>query len=116
MATQQHPAFDPTQLPPDLLRETVRQRDKSVPAPARGWKGEIGQLCSNAQLEARTWVLRGSSKGKTVLVSKLEEAKNGVESRCQILRNMSTAGHTLRGDAAVLMQNAAFLQTAFQKM
>ena len=116
MATQQHPAFDPKQLLPSMLRDAARRKEQNLSTPSRGWNGQIGQLCSYAHLEARAWVLRNAGKNKAALAAKLEEAQSSVEARCQILRNMATAGHTLRGDAAVLMQNAPFLETAFQKL
>jgi cyclic beta-1,2-glucan synthetase len=116
MATQHHPAFDANQLPLTLLRDTARREAKNVPTSSRGWNGEIGQLCSFAQLEARTWVLRNQGKSKSAVLNKLKEANSIIESRWQILRNMASAGHTLRGDAAVLVENAAFLQMALQKL
>jgi cyclic beta-1,2-glucan synthetase len=116
MATQQHPAFDPNSLLSASLPRDARRNEKTAPAASRGSNGEIGQLCFYAQIEARTWVLQNGGKSKIDLQNKLEEARKSVESRCQILRNMATAGHALRGDAELLTQNAALLQTTFQKL
>jgi cyclic beta-1,2-glucan synthetase len=116
MATQQHPAFDRNLLLPSLLRDTVGQREKNAAARSHGWNGEIGQLCSYAQLEAHAWVPRNRRQGKSALVRKLQEARSCHGARLQTLRNMASAGHTLRGDAAVLVENAAFLQIALQKL
>lgn len=116
MATQHHPAFDPNQrlLLGSLLRDAWRQKDKiaSTPSPIPGM--QITELRSYAHLAARSWIV--GNKKSTAVLDRLEEARNSIESRCQVLRNMIAAGHTLRGDAATLVEHSVFLRETFQKV
>jgi hypothetical protein len=117
MATQHHPVFDPNQrlVLPSLLRDAWRQKGKLVSTPSHTPGMQIAELRSHAHLEARSWIV-GNKRTAAVLESMLEEARNSVESRCQVLRNMIAAGHTLRGDAATLVEHSVFLRETFQKV
>ena len=117
MATQQQPVLDANQatLTSPAVRDAWRRKDDANTPASHDVGLLISQLRSYAHLEARTWIVRSKAPKTNILENKLKDAKDAVESRCQMLRNMATAGHTLRGDAALLVEQSPFLRITFQK-
>ena len=118
MATQQHPAFDPNPpLPSGLsLRNAGWRKDYCGAAPRRSENLHYSHLWLAAVLEAQSWKVRDKSKLiPNALNAKWEEAKESIETNCQILRNLVSAGHKLRGDAEILLGNSKVLRQSLQE-
>ena len=118
MATQQHPAFDPNPpLPSGLsLRNAGWRKDYCGAAPRRSENLHYSHLWLAAVLEAQSWKVRDKSKLiPNALNAKWEEAKESIETNCQTLRNLVSAGHKLRGDAEILLGNSKVLRQSLQE-
>lgn len=117
MATQQYPALDLNQpLPPCAsLRNAGWRKDYCGQAPRRSGNVHHGQLWLGAFLEAQSWKARDTSKRVPALEAKWEGAKESIETSCQMLRNLASAGHQLRGEAEVLLGISNLLRQNLQQ-
>ncbi len=116
MATQQQPAFDPSASlqPADSLRNAAWRKDYCGSAPTRSVNVHYGQLWLGAMLEAQSWKAREKGKRVAALETKWDAAKESIETNCQTLRNLVSAGHKLRGDAETLLGTSKILRQSLQ--
>src|ERR1700685_3532897 len=116
MATQQHPVSDPHPSPQSAgsLRNAGWRKDYCGSAPRRSGNVHYGQLWLGAILEAQSWKVREKGKRIPALATKWEGAKESIETNCQILRNVVSAGRKLRGDAEILLGNSSALRQSLQ--
>lgn len=117
MATQRQPAFDPNPSLPGAgsLRNAAWRKDYCGSAPRRSENVHYGQLWLAAILEAQSWKVREKKMRVSALNVKWAGAKESIETSCQILRNLVSAGHKLRGDAEMLLGNSSVLRQSLQE-
>jgi len=68
------------------------------------------QLRSYAHMEARSWQVAAAKERTSFLEKKWKEAKESIESRCQVLRNAAEAGHALHGEAKALAEHISLFR------
>jgi cyclic beta-1,2-glucan synthetase len=116
MATQQHPAFDPSHPLPSNggLRNSGWKKDYCGSAIAHE-KVHYGQLWLGAVLEAQSWKARDDKGRIPAFEAKWETTKESIETKIQVLRNFTTAGNEVNGDAEILMGNSTALRQGLQQ-
>ncbi len=114
MATQQQPAFDANQpLPPDgTLRNTGWKKDYCASASPRSGSVPYGQIWLGAILEAQSWKVRVERKRIPAFEAMWERTKESIETKMQVLRNLTSAGNKLVGDAEILLASSNVLRQA----
>ena len=116
MATQQHPAFDPSHpLPPNgALRNSGWKRDYCG-STVKHENIHSDQLWLGAILEAQSWKARVETGRMPVFEAKWDKTKESIEAKAQVLRNFTAAGNQLQGDAEILLGNSTGLRQALQQ-
>jgi hypothetical protein len=114
MATQQQPAFDTNQpLPPDgTLRNIGWKKDYCGSASRRTGSVHYGQVWLGAILEAQSWKVRDETKRIPAFEAMWERTKESIETKMQVLRNLTSAGNKLAGDAEILLASSNVLRQA----
>jgi cyclic beta-1,2-glucan synthetase len=117
MATQHYPGFDATSALPGAvaLRNGARRKEYSGATTRCHVSTQPGQLWLGALLEAQSWKVREKSSRIPAFEAKWKEVADSIETRCEILRNLDSAGNRLREDAAILLGNADRLRQSLQK-
>src|ERR1700737_2376693 len=116
MATQQQFPLGPKTAPAPIWKRNVERKrhlDEGLP-PQPAMQRE--QLRSYAHIEARSWHVIDTQGRGSSMETKWREAKESIETRCQMLRAASAAGRTLDGEAKALADNAGFLQETLQEV
>ena len=116
MATQQHPAFDPSHpLPPNgALRNSGWKKDYCG-STAKRENVSFDQLWLGAILEAQSWKAREEKVRIPAFEAKWDKTKESIETKAQVLRNVTIAGNQLQGDAEILLGNSTGLRQALQQ-
>ncbi len=117
MATQQHPAFDPSRPLPsnEALRNAGWKKDYCGSAQQRKANVHYGQIWLGAILEAQSWKVRDENKRIPVFEAKWESIRESIDAKMQVLRNFTSAGNELTGEAEVLLGNSNVLRQALQQ-
>ena len=117
MATQHYPGFESSASLPGTgaLRDGARRKEYCGSTPRRRGNVQYGQLWLGALLEAQSWKVRDKSTRIPGFEVKWEEAAESIETRCEILRNLASAGNRLREDAAILLGNSDRLRQSLQR-
>jgi cyclic beta-1,2-glucan synthetase len=117
MATQHYPGFDSSASLPGAgtLRNGARRKEYCGSTPRCHGNVQYGQLWLGALLEAQSWKVRDKSARIPAFEAKWEEAAESIETRCEILRNLASAGNRLREDAAILLGNSDRLHQSLQR-
>ena len=117
MATQQHPAFDPSRPLPsnEALRNAGWKKDYCGSAQQHKGNVHYGQIWLGAILEAQSWKVREESKRIPVFEAKWESIKESIDAKMQVLRDFTLAGNQPTGEAEVLLGNSNVLRQALQQ-
>jgi cyclic beta-1,2-glucan synthetase len=117
MATQHYPGFDSSASLPGAGALRGGARRKEYCGSTQRCRGSVqeGQLWLGALLEAQSWKVRDKSTRIPAFEAKWKEAAESIETRCEILRNLASAGNRLREDAAILLGNFDRLRQSLQK-
>jgi cyclic beta-1,2-glucan synthetase len=117
MATQHYPGFDSSASLPGAgaLRDGARRKEYCGSTQRCRGNVQYGQLWLGAILEAQSWKVRDKSARIPGFEAKWEEAAESIETRCEILRNLASAGNRLREDAAILLGNSDRLRQSLQR-
>jgi cyclic beta-1,2-glucan synthetase len=117
MATQHYPGLDstPSLLGAGSLRDGARRKEYCGSAARYRGTVQYGQLWLGALLEAWSWKVRPKSTRIPAFEAKWQEAADSIETRCEILRSLASAGNRLREDAAVLLGNSDRLRQSLQR-
>jgi cyclic beta-1,2-glucan synthetase len=117
MATQHYAGFDSSPSLPGTgaPRDGARRKEYCGSTPKCRGNVQYGQLWLGALLEAQSWRVRDKSTRIPAFEAKWEETAESIETRCEILRNLASAGNRLREDAAILLGNSDRLRQSLQR-
>jgi len=117
MATQHYPGFESSAslAGAGALRDGARRKEYCGSTPRSHGNVQYGQLWLGALLEAQSWKVREKNTRIPGFEAKWEEAAESIETRCEILRNLASAGNRLREDAAILLGNSDRLRQSLQR-
>ena len=113
MATQQHPAFDPSTLLNPLLREGSRRKQKFASEPKHDWSLQANQLRAHARLEAESWKLTVRERfGR--LQARLEMSRESIEARSRMLSSFAGKGKALPSEGKALVEGSEIVRDSVQ--